>query len=371
MKVIIVHASAGAGHTKAAEAIQEYLINYCPGVESRLVDVLDGAGSFYKFCYKRGYNYLIRRAVWLWAAAFWLTNFKPLRFLSRRLTRISNLSNTRSFIRFLIEENPDYILSTHFLPSEIAANLKNSKKITSRLVTVITDFGVHPFWVNKGTDLYVVASSATKAALILEGVAEENIKDFGIPVKEKFLKTHDRKALSLRIGIDTNKFTVLIMTGSFGIGPIEELADILCKDVQVLVVCALNKKLYECLEAKHLSNVKVYGFVDNSDELMAVSDLIITKPGGLSISEILNMELVPIFISPIPGQERENVSVLSKFGIGFLPRSTKDIREIVMDLKANPDKFKGLLEKIRGLKKPDCLKDIYNVICQSSGRPSS
>ena len=371
MKVFIIHASAGAGHTKAAEAIHDYFSNHCSGVESRLVDVLDGTGSFYKFSYRHGYTYLIRHAVWLWAAAFWITDFKPVRFLIRRLTAFSNLLNTRSFSRFLTRENPDYIISTHFLPSEIAAVLKKHKAITSKLITVITDFGVHPFWVNNGTDLYVVASSATKHVLMLEGVSEEKIKDFGIPVKEKFIKTHDRKALCLKLGIDADKFTVLIMTGSFGIGPIEGIAGLLYQDVQVLVVCALNKELYEHLEAKKLSNVKVYEFVDNPDELMAVSDLIITKPGGLSISEILNTELIPIFISPIPGQERENVSVLSKFGIGFLPRSTKDIRDIVLDLKANPDKFNGLLEKIRKLKKPDCLKDIYNVVCQSSGRPSA
>ena len=371
MKVFIIHASVGAGHTKAAEAIHDYFSNHCPGVESRLVDVLDSTGSFYKFSYRLGYTYLIRRAVWLWAAAFWLTYFKPLRFLSRRLTAFTNLLNTRSFSKFLIKENPDYIISTHFLPSEIAAMLKSRKAITSKLITVITDFGVHPFWVNNGTDLYVVASSATKVALISEGVGEEKIKDFGIPVKEKFLKTHDRKSLSLKLGIDADKFTVLIMTGSFGIGPIEEIAEFLYQDVQVLVVCALNKELYRHLEAKNLPNVKVYGFVDNSDELMAVSDLIITKPGGLSISEILSIGLVPIFISPIPGQEKENVSALSKFGIGFLPRTTKDIRDIVLDLKANPDKFNGLLEKIRKAKKPDCLKDIYNVICQSGSGPSS
>ncbi|MGA2775506.1 MAG: glycosyltransferase [Candidatus Omnitrophota bacterium] len=335
MKVFITYASAGAGHKKAAEAIYDYLKTNCLDAECRLIDVLDKADFIYKFAYKAGYTYLIRHLVWLWWAAFRVTYFKPLRFLTRRWVKISNLLHTNLFSQFLIQENPDYIISTHFLPSEIATVLKNRKIITSKLVTVITDFGVHPFWINNGTDLYVVASGVTKQDLVSEGVSEERIKESGIPVKVGFLKKHDRSSLCAKLGIDADKFTVLIMTGSFGIGPIKEIVELLYQDAQLLVVCALNKKLYEDLSRKSFPNVKVYAFVDNSDELMAVSDLVITKPGGLSISEILNIGLAPVFISSIPGQEKKNISVLSKFGIGYLPKNTKEIRDIVLDLKAN------------------------------------
>ncbi|MFA5276329.1 MAG: glycosyltransferase [Candidatus Omnitrophota bacterium] len=371
MKIFIIYASAGAGHTKAAEAVYDYFkaINCSDTV--RLIDVLDSSSLIYKFAYKSGYSFLIRYPVWLWAAAFWLTDFRPLRFLSCWLVAISNSLNTKSFRRFLVEENPDYIISTHFLPSEIAAKLKSEKRITSKLITVITDFGVHPFWINKETDLYLVASAATKQDLLSEGVPENRIKESGIPVKERFLKKHDKRALCSKLGIDADKFTVLIMTGSFGIGPIKEIVQALYQDTQLLVVCALNKQLYEDLSRKNFPNVKVYAFVDNSDELMAVSDLIITKPGGLSISEILNIGLIPIFISSIPGQEKKNVSVLSKLGIGSLPKNTKEIRDVVLGLKANPGRFNALKEKIRVLSKPDCLKDIADVVCESSTGPAA
>jgi processive 1,2-diacylglycerol beta-glucosyltransferase len=113
-------------------------------------------------------------------------------------------------------------------------------------------------------------------------------------------------------------------------------------------------------------NVKAFGFINNPEELMAVSDIIITKPGGLTISEIAAMELAPLFISAIPGQEVGNIKVLKKYGIGLFASSIRDIKNIVLDLKEHQDKLNTIKDNIKKLKKPDCLKDIYNAVCQSS-----
>ena len=123
------------------------------------------------------------------------------------------------------------------------------------------------------------------------------------------------------------------MTGSFGSGPLEEIAESICAEVQVLVVCAKNKKLLSRLEKRNLENVKVFGFVNNAEELMAVSDVIVTKPGGSSIAEFLNMELFPIFISAIPGQEQENVKTLAAYGVGCAPKNIKEIKDLIVELK--------------------------------------
>ncbi len=370
MKIIVAYASAGAGHFKAAEAIYDYIKEHCPEINVQIVDVLKKANALFRFSYAFGYPFLVTRLKFLWWLAFWLTDFKPLRLFSRPIASVINQLNTKAFARLLIQENPDAIISTHFLPSQVSSSLKKAKKIKSRLVTIITDFSIHPFWISPATDIYVVASGFTREQLVNEGVREERIKEFGIPAHSKFLMQYDRGELCKKIDIDENKFTILIMTGSFGLGPLEEIVDALYKDVQILIVCAANKKLYARLKNRNLANVRVFGFIDNAQELMAVSDIIITKPGGMTISEIISMELAPVFISAIPGQEAGNIEALKIYGIGLCARSTEGIKNIVLDFKEHQDKLKSIKENIRKVKKPDCLREICNAVCQSSAGPA-
>ncbi len=371
MKVIITYASAGAGHFKAAEAIYNYIKEHCPDIEVSLLDILGKTNTFFKFSYTLGYSLLIRRVPSLWRLAFWLTDSKLLRPIVRPIAKFCSRINTGKFAEFLVREKADTVISTHFLTSEVIAGLKRLKKINSRLITVITDFGVHPFWISYPTDLYIVASEFTKECLISEGITENSIKVLGIPVAAKFLSSYNKEELRKKIAIDKDKFTVLIMTGSFGLGPLEDIARALYKDVQILVVCAANRKLYERLKAEDLAGVKVFGFVDNAQDLMGACDMIITKPGGLTISEILSMELAPVFISAIPGQEADNAKILAGYGIGISAQRIEDVKNIVLDYRDHPDKLKDIKDKIRQLKNPNTLKDICNVVCQGGTGDSS
>ncbi len=361
-KVIITYASAGAGHFKAAQAVYDYLKKQRPDLDTRLVDVLNKSNTFFRFSYIYGYPFLVRNLRWLWGCLFWLTFIRFLRPFTRGIVSCGNRLATGGFADFLIKENPDFIISTHFLTSEIAARLKKTGRISSFVATVITDFGVHPFWLSKGTDLYLVASEETGGLVVGEGVSPQNVKPCGIPVNTVFLERHNKEELLKEFGLKKDKFNVLIATGSFGIGPIEEIIDTLHKEAQVLVVCARNQKLYKRLKARNFDNCLVLGFVDNIHELMAVSDCIITKPGGMSICESLVMDLVPVFICPIPGQEQQNLKVLSGRGIGFYPKSIKGIRGAVLELKLNPDRLAKLKQEIAAFIKPYCLRDISDVI---------
>ncbi|MFH1191406.1 MAG: glycosyltransferase [Candidatus Omnitrophota bacterium] len=362
MKVLIIHASAGAGHRRAAEAIFNYLKEHSPDLDLVLLDALDKTNALFKFDYTKGYSFLIKYATTLWHWAFWATDSKFLRPISRALARVINGINSQKLIRYFIHERPDVIVSTHFLPSELAAALKRKHKINSKLITVITDYGVHPFWISCGTDLYVVAADFTKDRLVMEGVGVEKISVLGLPFDPKFLRHFDSSVLAHKIGIDDKKFTVLLMTGSFGLGPLEEIVEALHKDCQVLVVCAGNKKLYAKLLKRNLENVKVFGFVSNTEELMAAAQVIITKPGGATITEVLIMELPAIFISVIPGQETANVQVLAKYGIGISPKNIQEIRSIVLDLKNNPQKIQELKRRIREIQKPFACKELASAI---------
>ena len=361
-KVIVAYASAGAGHFKAAEAIHDFLKNQRTDLDPALIDILDKTNPLFKLTYTRGYHLMINHLVLIWKWLYWVTSAWSLRPFTRRVVTLANSLNVIKFERFLIREQPDYIVSTHFLTSEIAANLKKRGKISSKVITVITDFGVHPFWISFGTDFYVVASDYTSQKLVAAGVKKEQIKVFGIPVSQRFLQAFDRPGLLKKLGLDPDKFTVFIITGSFGIGPIEEITVLLSGVCQTIVVCARNTDLYSRLKEKRYPDALVIGFADNIEELMAVSDAIITKPGGLSTSESLVMGLVPIFITPIPGQEMENIRALESFGIGFYPRDISSIKELVIGLKDHPEKLKAMKESIGLIRKPDALNDISNVI---------
>lgn len=366
VKIVVVYATAGAGHLKAAEAIYGCLKERYSQIDVKLVDIIDKATCFYKLDYSLGYNFLIRHAKFIWSICFWFTQFRLFRIFTRPIAKALNYLNTKQFARFLAAENPDFVISTHFLASEISAALKKSKKIQSKLITVITDFGVHSFWLSKGTDYYVVASTFTADLLKKEGISAEKIKVFGIPVDAKFTEQYQRNILCQKLNLDINQFTLLVMTGSFGIGPIENIVELLKDYVQILVVCANNKKLFSKLNNKNYPAVRTFGFVDNIQELMALTDVIVTKPGGLSICELLTMELVPIFICAIPGQETLNIRALQDLGVGLCANSAQDIKRIVLDFKNNPDKLSFRKEKIRQIKKPFAAEELCDAICKGS-----
>jgi processive 1,2-diacylglycerol beta-glucosyltransferase len=112
----------------------------------------------------------------------------------------------------------------------------------------------------------------------------------------------------------------------------------------------------------NLPNVKVFAFIHNTEELMAVSDIIITKPGGSTISEIINMELVPIFIAAIPGQETGNAQAMKELGIGVYPLGVEEVEVAVLNYKNHPELMEAQKNKLRIMKKPSSCKEIASVI---------
>lgn len=362
MKILIAYASAGTGHRKAAEALYGYLSAHSPDIDVKAIDILHTTSAFFRSSYSSGYSVLVTHVPFAWKCIFWATKARFLRRIARASVTLINLMSTGKFQALLIREDPDWVVATHFLPAEIAARLKQKGKIRSKVATVITDFGVHPFWVSDGVDLYMAASETTRDQLLGESVDAGRIRITGIPIEEKFLKGFDKRALCQKFGLKEDEFTVLISTGSFGIGPIPELVASLHKEAQVIVVCANNKKLYALLESKQYPHCRFFGFVDNIQELMAVSKVIVAKPGGLTITESLAMDLVPIFITAIPGQETENISVLAKYGIGKKSDTIEEVGMAILELKNHPDQLDRMRTNLVSLKKPFAAKEIIDAL---------
>lgn len=360
MKILLVHASAGAGHLKAAEAIADGLKAHSAH-DVILIDALDYSNPLFESSYRKGYFFMISRLPFLWGLVFGLLDISALQPLIRFFRRIYNAVNTGKLHRFMIEEKFDVIISTHFMSTEVVCALKRKGAIQSKLITVVTDYEAHHIWLSRGVDVFAVASDWTKKQMMGCGIAENKIVVTGIPTNEKFSAPKDIPALKARLGVRPDTFTVLMATGSFGIGPIEAIIEV-CSGLQVLVVCGHNKDLYAKLSQQKTEGVIAFGLVDNMHELMAVSDVMVTKPGGLSVSEALVSKLPMIFFSAIPGQETNNVKVLHSSGIGFM---SSNIDEIVVELKRlemSKPEFEQAVNNTQKLARPNAVVDIIGLI---------
>ncbi|MBI3617555.1 MAG: hypothetical protein HY210_04990 [Candidatus Omnitrophica bacterium] len=363
MKILVIHASAGAGHLKAARAIYEGL-KKSTSHEAVFADSLDYTSPFFKKFYQRTYIFLVMGMSWLWGFSFDLLDRPWIQPLMRSARRFYNGFNARRLSAFLKDRNFDYVITTHFLPGEVVAALKRTGEIRSKLITVVTDFDVHRIWLNPETDLYAVASEWTEQKLQQIGVAKEKIRVTGIPVDEKFLHPADRGELKNKLGLKENVFTVLIATGSFGIGPIEDILRILEDGLQTLVVCGHNRGLAERLRGRNYAGAKIFGLVDNMHELMAVSDCMVTKPGGLSIAEALVSQLPMIFFHPIPGQETNNVRVLREYGIGCMPADVQGIAGELRKLRSSRDAHLTAVKNTQQLARPLAVNDIVQLLTE-------
>lgn len=219
MKILLAHSSAGAGHMKAAQAVYNGL-KETTAHQGVIIDALDYTSPIFKKLYRGTYAYLISRIPWAWGMAFALLDQPWIQAMVRMIRRAYNALNARALVAFLEKEQFDAVISTHFFPTEVAAALKRSGRIKSKLITVITDFDVHKIWTAKGIDAYTVACPWTRDKLKSLGEDESRIFATGIPTDKAFSVHPDIGQLKAKMGIKEDMFTVLVATGSFGIGPI-------------------------------------------------------------------------------------------------------------------------------------------------------
>ena len=293
----------------------------------------------------------------LWAVFFELTDQPWFQPIFRSVRRVYNHLNARPLVKFIKEGDFDVIVTTHFLSTEVCGWLRSTGQINAKFVTIVTDYDVHKIWNVQGVDVFLVASDYTKRRTAALGVDEKKIFVTGIPVDEKFVRPRDKGEIRRRLGLKEDKFTALLSTSSFGFGPIEELAGLL-KDIQLVIICGNNKTLLAKMSARGNPLHKICGFVDNMEEMMAASDVMITKPGGLSVSEALANNLPLIFFSAIPGQEAGNVRVLAEHGIGMSDKSLAEIASAIKTFAADPRVLQAARDATKALARPHSVEDI-------------
>lgn len=340
-RVLVLSGDLGDGHRQAARALAE---TCGEGLAERVrAEVIDFMQEVYpylhpmvKYCFMKGvekapsvYGYLYRKTRRKEAMPI---PFKT--FLSLGLSR---------FLTLLEEKRPDIIVCTFPLAAAAVSLLKEKGAVSTPLVTVITDHTDHSLWLQPHTDLYLVGSEQVAAALRLHGVSSSRIRVTGIPVRRRFSESFDRVRLCQSFGLDPQRPVVLVMGG--GSGMLDESVRSLIRStsllerLQLVVICGSNAAVREELEAElqeHPTNrVIVKGFVEEIHEWMAVADLLVTKPGGLTTAEAVAMGLPMLLYKPIPGQEEDNAAVLEKAGVAIRATAARALQDQLLELADN------------------------------------
>lgn len=319
-RIAIATVTAGAGHLQAAAALEEAWKRLYPGDVVERRDVLDFTSKLFRKFYSESYLQLVERAPELWGALFRKSDDPVAVEKLARVRQTLGRANARRFVEWLGEFGPDVVLCTHYLPQEILGGLRKKDVLAKwPLVTsVVTDFEAHALWIEKVVDLYCVAADSTGARLVARGVAKDAVVTTGIPVSDRFRGKVDRKAARKKLGLRDDLPVLLVLGGGFGMGPVAEIVTALNRletTVQVAVVCGRNADLLRevaTVERKHPTHL--LGFVRNMQDWMTASDLILTKPGGLTSSEALALGRPMMILNPIPGQETANSDFLLERG---------------------------------------------------------
>jgi processive 1,2-diacylglycerol beta-glucosyltransferase len=328
-KILILSATFGDGHKQVANAISEAVDFSLPDVEPIVLDIMHW---LHPYLYPVS-NYFYKKVI---------KNFPQMYSYLYRKTRESSPFSGRlnalfsfgmgSMLEILERINPKVVVSTYPFAAGIMSKLKEQGLINVPVVTIITDYTDHSYWLHPCTDQYVVGSEQVKDRLISLGVDPFKIKCTGIPIRQKFINTQPREILASKYDLNSNKFTILVMGGGEGfIGKgisTFHAFETLSTPIQFIIICGRNKKLQKKLEeelrtTKH--KVLIMGFCENVNELMAISDLMISKPGGVTTSEALAMELPLLIYNPLPGQEEDNADFLVKSGLAILAENEFDL----------------------------------------------
>jgi processive 1,2-diacylglycerol beta-glucosyltransferase len=360
MRILVLAASVGAGHVRAAEAVELALRQTRPDATVRNLDVLTLTNAAFRRIYGKAYLDLVNKAPHVLGYFYDLMDQPSASGKNRRdrfRLAIEKL-NLRKFIRFLKEEPWDLVINTHFLPAEIIASLRKAGELDLPQVTVTTDFETHRLWVNQPCDHYFTATEEGALYLRRWGVPKTDTTAVGIPIHPVFATPKDKAACCAKHGLKGDRPVVLQVAGGFGVGPIEQIYRAIL-DVEVpLEVVAITgknegaKEQLEKVQPPPRHRTKVMGFTKEIDELMGAADLVLSKPGGLTTSEALARGAAMVIVNPIPGQESRNSDFLLENGAAIKVNNVATLAYKVTALLRASERLNRLKENARRLGRP-------------------
>ena len=369
-KVLIFYASYGGGHLNAAKSIKECIDTNYSDYETELIDCMKYINKPIEKITTAAYREMAKKAPWAWGKIYSDSQKGPLAHISSRSNKIFAIK----LLKLLREKQPDIIISTHPFGSQMCSYLKRKGKITAEIATIMTDFSPHDQWLvgSDFTDYFFVAHDKMKNYLISKNIPEEKIFATGIPISSRFLQQYNKEEILKEFDLQKDKKTILFFGGGeFGLGKTQtvETFESLIRDfndLQIIAISGKNPKMKESFnnivqKYNKENSVKILEYTNQVPELMSISDLVVSKPGGLTTSESLASNLPMIIINPIPGQEEENAEFLESHGVGIWIRKHVSPDEIFKEIFSTPEKLQQMKENTSKLAKKHSTEDICKI----------
>jgi processive 1,2-diacylglycerol beta-glucosyltransferase len=369
-KVLILSASAGAGHIRAAQAVEKAFAEAGAAREVRHIDTLEYTNKLFRNLYSKAYIDMVNKAPEMLG---WLYDHldKPWKNERRRLA--FDKLNTRPFVRMLKAYQPEMVVCTHFLPAEIISWLKAKERINTRQAIIVTDFDVHAMWLCHHYEQYFVALDETREHLTQLGIPPGKLTVSGIPIDPVFSRAKDQRMMREKLKLKPDLVTILVSAGGFGVGPIEHLLSSLLQlrhPAQTVVICGRNRELRARVERLSSQGepghveVTALGYTTEMDEYMAAADLVLGKPGGLTTSEALARGLAFVIVNPIPGQEERNSDHLLEEGVAIRCNNLPVLAYKIDRLLADPARLTRMKENALRLARPRAAQEIVSKLLE-------
>lgn len=375
-RVLVLYAKYGGGHLSAANSIQNFIEeNYYFDTQVKSVDCVEYASPVLSGLTIEAYKDIAKKAPWAWKKVYYNSENGALSHISTDIAKKMARKLHTLFKEFL----PDIVISTHPFATQMTSYLKEHENVDCKLATVLTDFAPHAQWlVGKDyCDLFFVSNDDMKTELTNDyNIPETKVFVTGIPLSDRFLDDFKEDECFDVLRLKKEKKVLLFFGGGeFGLGEkrtvkvLKSLANHL-DEYQIVAISGRNKKMNnEFLKLyKKVKNddLHIYKYTINVPELMYISSLVVTKPGGLTSTESLASGLPMLIINPIPGQEEENARFLEKSGAAVWIKKDDDIDMIVDNLLKDTDKLEKMKENCLALSKRDSTKNICNIILEKN-----
>ncbi|MDI6731627.1 MAG: glycosyltransferase [Candidatus Margulisbacteria bacterium] len=366
-KILYLFSDTGGGHRSAATAIIRAVEHvYKNEIEQERIDVFAACSGFLNI-FAKLYAPVIKYTPKLWGQLYyWLDDQKKLEMLEK----VSGPFILNELVKLIQEKKPDVIVSVHPMVNHLTVEAIRQSGLKIPFIIVITDpVTLHRAWITPAVDMAIVATDAAKQLAVQYGMPEEKIKIFGMPIDPKFfLETSGKQKARKKGRLNPELFTILLMGGGEGAGKMDEIIENLNKlelKIQVIVIAGRNKSLEAKLKKdmpKFKFPMKVFGFTDKVHEIMAESDIIITKAGPGTIAEAMAMNLPIIITSWLPGQEEGNVEYVVRENVGKVSQDPVKVVEIINELLSDKKAFEEMKANIRRASRPQAALDIAGQI---------
>lgn len=365
MRILILSAATGGGHMRAAHALEEAIRRKSPETEVRVVDFLKEISPILDKTICDGYHFLATKTPKVFGKLYQKTNEETP--FSQIVPKFNSLF-CQKLVPLMEEFRPDVVVTTHPFATEMISRLKEKGALFAPLICIMTDYGPHKAWFADRVDAYIVSAQDMVEEMVMMGVDRNKIFPFGIPVHGVFFYKEDKNKLQQELGLTPGLPTILIMAGSFGVTNIAKIyrsIAVIDMPFQMIVITGRNQRLYDYFSEiipESPKKTKLVFFTNEVEKYMHASDLIITKPGGLTVSEALACNIPLAVFDAIPGQEEDNANFLLQHEMAIRIQKGEDCADSIRALLQDHERLEKMRSSCASFDKSQSPTNILSLI---------